>query len=58
MATSTDLPTTAPITRLLTAADLAIFPTDLPSGQVNYELINGRLMMMFPPGDDHCSIQA
>lgn len=58
MATSTDVPTIAPITRLLTAADLAIFPTDLPSGQVNYELINGRLMMMVPPGDDHGSIQA
>jgi len=58
MATSIDVPTTAPVTRLLTAADLAMFPTDLPSGQVDYELINGRLMMMVPPGDIHGSIQA
>jgi Uma2 family endonuclease len=58
MATTVEEQALAPGTRLLTAADLAIFPTDLPSGQVDYELINGRLLVMVPPGDIHGSIQA
>jgi len=39
--------------RLLTAADLAALPSDLPSGRVLYELDNGRLQVMAPPGDEH-----
>jgi Uma2 family endonuclease len=38
---------------LLTAADLAVLPTDLPSGSVKYELDNGRLIIMAPPGYSH-----
>jgi Uma2 family endonuclease len=43
--------------RLLTAADLETFPTDLPSGPVDYELDNGRLVLMTPPGGMHGSLQ-
>ena len=39
--------------RLLTAADLAILPTSLSSGDVRYELDNGRLVILPPPGDMH-----
>jgi len=41
------------VERLLTAADLAVFPTSLPSGDVRYELNDGRLVVMPPPGDIH-----
>lgn len=44
--------------RLLTAADLAALPTELPSGPVDYELDNGRLVIMSPPGRRHGSAQA
>ncbi|MGD9646466.1 MAG: Uma2 family endonuclease [Pirellulales bacterium] len=50
----------APITTImpvLTAADLALFPTDLPSGPVDYELNNGRLIIMMVPGFAHAKIQ-
>jgi Uma2 family endonuclease len=44
--------------RLLTAADLETFPTELPSGSVDYELDNGRLVLtMAPPGDAHGAAQ-
>lgn len=43
--------------RLLTAADLAELPSDLPSGPVRYELDNGRLVLMAPPGDQHGAIE-
>ena len=43
--------------RLLTAADLAVMPTELPSGNVDYELDNGRIVMMSPPADRHGEIQ-
>ena len=36
--------------RLLTVADLAVFPDELPSGPVKYELDDGKLVMMAPPG--------
>ena len=36
--------------RLLTAADLEALPDDLPSGPVLYELDDGRLIIMAPPG--------
>ena len=39
--------------RLLTAADLAALPTRLPSGDVRYELDDGVLVTMPPPGDIH-----
>jgi len=44
--------------RLLTAADLAALPSELPSGPVKYELDNGRLLIMSPPGETHGSVQA
>jgi Uma2 family endonuclease len=48
-----------PADKLLTAADLDAFPTDLPSGPVDYELDNGRLVfIMTPPGGMHGSLQA
>ena len=43
--------------RLFTAADLPLFPTHLPSGDVNYELDQGRLVIMVPPGGEHGSLQ-
>jgi Uma2 family endonuclease len=44
--------------RLLTAADLAVLPRTLPSGDVKYELDDGRLVVMAPPGDIHARRQA
>ena len=43
--------------RLLTAADLAALPAELPSGPVLYELDNGRLIIMPPPGGEHGSTE-
>jgi Uma2 family endonuclease len=49
-----------PVDRLLTAADLEAFPTELPSGMpIDYELDNGRLVfIMAPPGDIHGAAQS
>lgn len=44
--------------RLLTAADLAAMPSELPSGTVLYELDNGRLVVMAPSGDAHGDSEA
>jgi Uma2 family endonuclease len=44
--------------RLFTVADLAVLPSDLPSGPVLYELHQGRLIAMPPPGDVHGAIEA
>jgi Uma2 family endonuclease len=44
--------------RLFTVADLAVLPSDLPSGPVLYELHHGRLLTMPPPGDVHGAIEA
>lgn len=44
--------------RPFTAADLAEMPRDLPSGPVHYELDNGRLVAMSPPGHKHGKIEA
>lgn len=44
--------------RLLTVADLAAFPDQLPSGPVKYELADGRLVtLMAPPRGDHGRMQ-
>ena len=44
--------------RLLTAADLAALPDDLPSGGVRYELNDGRLVIHSPHTDEHAVSQA
>ncbi len=45
--------------RLLTAADLEAFPTEIPSGPIDYELDNGRLVfIMAPPSGVHGSLQS
>lgn len=44
--------------RRLTAADIAVLPDLLPSGQVKYELEDGRLIIMAPPGDVHGAAQS
>jgi Uma2 family endonuclease len=44
--------------RLLTAADVAVLPRTLPSGDVKYELHDGRLIVMPPPGEGHARRQA
>jgi Uma2 family endonuclease len=51
-------PEVEPGIRLLTAADLAVLPSQLPSGPVLYELNNGRLIVMPPPGDLHAAIES
>jgi Uma2 family endonuclease len=60
MSTAT-LPTPALIpngVRLLTAADVAVLPRSLPTGDVDYELHDGRLVVMAPPGEGHGRRQA
>jgi Uma2 family endonuclease len=47
-----------PSPRLLTVADLAALPSELPSGPVHYELDNGRLIIMPPPGDIRGAVEA
>src|SRR4051812_33352602 len=44
--------------RLLTAADLALFPKSLPSGDVRWELYDGGPVPMSPPGFVHSKIGA
>jgi Uma2 family endonuclease len=43
--------------RLYTAADVAAMPPELPSGPVRYELDDGRLITMVPPGYEHGSVE-
>jgi Uma2 family endonuclease len=50
-------PTPAP-RRLFTIADLAKMPKSLPSGDVWYELRDGEIIPMAPPGDIHGTRQA
>lgn len=57
MAIGFDRPSIESSTKFFTVADLLSLPTDLPSGTVDYELDNGRLVTMVPPGDLHGSIQ-
>lgn len=47
-----------PAIKLLTIADVAALPRTLPSGDVRYELDDGRLIVMPPPGDIHGAVQA
>src|SRR4051794_10621170 len=49
------LPDYAP--KLFTVADLAVLPSELPSGPVLYELHHGRLVTMPPPGDLRCAVE-
>src|SRR6185312_289012 len=44
--------------RLLTVADLEKLPTSLASGDVRYELDDGRLIILAPPGSGHGRRQA
>jgi Uma2 family endonuclease len=46
------------VPRLFTVADLAALPSELPSGPVRYELDNGRLITMPPPGDEHGAVES
>jgi Uma2 family endonuclease len=48
----------APVVRYFTAADLAAMPDHLPSGPVDFELHQGRLVPMSPPGWRHSNLQA
>jgi Uma2 family endonuclease len=53
------LPTSSPrSSRLLTATDLAKLPTQLESGEVRYELDDGELVILPPPGDRQGRAQA
>lgn len=54
------LPATAPgpPAKRLTIADVAALPRTLPSGDVRYELDDGRLIVMPPPGDVHGAVQS
>src|SRR5437867_526985 len=45
-----------PRPRLWTIADVAVLPDELPTGPVKYELDNGRLVIMPPPGEIHGSV--
>ncbi len=56
---ASDIPSAAAdyIPYLLTAADLAEFPSELPSGPVRFELDNGVLVTMTPPGFEHGQIE-
>jgi Uma2 family endonuclease len=44
--------------RILTIADVECLPTRLPSGEVDYELDNGRLVIVSPPGRRQGSVQS
>jgi Uma2 family endonuclease len=43
--------------RLLTIADVDKLPTRLPSGDGDYELDNGKLVIVSPPGRRHSKVQ-
>lgn len=41
----------------MTVADFAVLPTSLPTGEVRYELDDGKVVVMAPPGYDHARRQ-
>jgi Uma2 family endonuclease len=45
------------VNRQFTIADLAVLPDELPSGRAYYELDQGRLAIMSPPGYRHGNVQ-
>jgi Uma2 family endonuclease len=45
------------VPKLFTVADLAVLPSELPSGTVRYELHHGRLITMPPPGNTHGAVE-
>src|SRR5262245_54166127 len=45
------------VPRLLTAADLAVLPSELPSGPVLYELDDGRLILRGPNDYLHAAVE-
>ncbi len=49
--------TDADVARLFTIADVEALPTSLPSGDVDYELHEGRLIFVSPPGRRHGTVQ-
>jgi Uma2 family endonuclease len=49
--------TPPPQERLLTIEDVAALPSSLPTGDVKYELDDGKLVIMAPPGDFHGAAQ-
>lgn len=51
-------PLLQPTQRLFVVADLDALPTELPSGPIDYELDNGRLIFVGPPGDTHGAVQS
>jgi Uma2 family endonuclease len=51
-------PILTPQPHLLTAADLAALPDELPSGPARYELDDGRLLVMPAPGDTHSAVSS
>ncbi len=51
-------PPQPPFQRLLTVADLAALPDELPTGPVKYELEDGRLVVMALPGGIHGRMSA
>jgi Uma2 family endonuclease len=55
MTTAATLPPPNP-TRLYTIADLDTLPRTSPQGPVDYELDNGRLVTVAPPGNHHAAI--
>jgi Uma2 family endonuclease len=57
MSTLIEQPQPSATTRLFTAADLAAMPSELPSGSVGFELDNGRLIVVSPPGNRHARLQ-
>jgi Uma2 family endonuclease len=46
-----------PVEHPLTIADVAVLPSQLPTGDVKYELDDGRLVIMAPAGDIHGAAQ-
>ena len=57
MAVVNSRPPIEAVPRSFTAADLAEMPRELPSGPVRYELDNGRLIAISPPGHIHGQVE-